>query len=322
MRHSLSHRAALRHWVAGHARPRGRRTAAAVSAHERARTSRSPARRAMRLALTATTAAAGLAVVLGMTVLIVALGNASSGTYPPANLVMPSHQHASGGTGLTIGAVLATYSGAGSAQSVGITVQAPGTWGVAWSFACVGGTREHFRIRDARGRVLVDRLGRYGHGTAWDRNDPGRHHLRINSDCPWDASIVRPAKDDGSAPPGTNPGRAHAGRPAHSPGPDHNPGGSGGHDGGSGNKGANGGLGGSNGHKGTRGSQGNGHQGANGSRGGTNSNQGGNSRQRASGSRNAGTRQNPSPSPTPNPAGSSGPGQSKTGGASRLRFSS
>jgi hypothetical protein len=193
--------------------------------------SASPAGRAVRLIFTLGGAAAGLCLVLGMVALVATIGNRGavhSGTAGAGS--RPGHSERAY---LTVGATIASYSGAGLTHQFRKTIKVPDTWGISWAFRCQPGRTPGCTVADrTRSTVPVKDPASRGHGIRWDFHAPGNHQLLIISDCTWHVTIVLPGK---AGQPGPNPGgqhpvehghpgghgSKHRHHPSHSPGAGH-----------------------------------------------------------------------------------------------------
>ncbi len=174
-----------------------------------------PARfhRAVRLALAAGVVAAGLCLVLGMTVLAVTIGARGRVPADPeavGRAVQPVSSYrtaakpgSSSGPGEAqgehaslplAGRTVAAFHGASQPSRAVFHVAKPGTWGLAWTLRCRGGTTGHLIVAEGAGpsayAIEIDASERSGGGTSWYVRDPGRHSLAITSTCSWSVRIV------------------------------------------------------------------------------------------------------------------------------------
>lgn len=167
----------------------------------------SPAGRAVRLTVAAGAAAAGLCLVLGLVALVATIGYPGAVHSGAARAgSRPGHFEQ---TTLTVGATVATFSGAGLTHQARRTINVPDTWGIAWTFHCQPGRNPGFTVADGTpGTVRITDSANHGHGVWWDFHAPGNHQLLFLSDCAWHAIIVLPGK---AGQPGPNPRGQHSG---------------------------------------------------------------------------------------------------------------
>ena len=171
--------------------------------------------RGVRLVLAAGVAAAGVCLILGMTVLAATVATSGSGSadsdaagrtiQPVSDESAPAApRHGPGGTGThrrhaappLTGRTIAYFYGANRPARAHFRIATPGSWGLMWAFRCQGRTTGHLLVTErastASDNIVIDASGRTGDGTAWAIRDPGGHSLAIFSDCPWSIRIALP----------------------------------------------------------------------------------------------------------------------------------
>lgn len=169
--------------------------------------------RAVRLALAVGVVAAGLCLVLGMTVLAVTIGtsaavpaeaDAAGRAFQPFNEGAAARPGSSSGQDETrfhratlppVGRTIATVHGGATAPSLTVfPVATPGTWGLSWVLRCQAGATGHLIVTEGAGPSAyafeIDASGRSAGGTSWHTRDPGRHSLTITSTCSWSIRIL------------------------------------------------------------------------------------------------------------------------------------
>jgi hypothetical protein len=193
--------------------PRARRTASGpadtAQPHPRRRDSfRWPARaasapstpvihRALRLVIAAGTAAAGICLVLALTVLVVQLGAtgvARTASNRPVATSQSGDTSASLGGRWVAGPAIASFHGTGPARHHHFAVSSPGIWGLSWSFSCSTRRPGHFQLT-VKGTttgddVEVEVASPAGRGITWNTGAAGAHSLDVSSDCSWTARVV------------------------------------------------------------------------------------------------------------------------------------
>jgi hypothetical protein len=157
--------------------------------------------RALRLVIAAGTAAAGVCLVLAMTVLAVQLGaagvtRAASGRPIVAAQSGNSEAPAGPARSSIAGSAIATFRGTGPARNHRFAVREPGSWGLSWLFSCPSGQPGRFRLT-AKGAatgqdVVLDVAGPAGRGVTWKTRDAGIHSLDVSTSCSWTASVILP----------------------------------------------------------------------------------------------------------------------------------
>lgn len=172
--------------------------------------SRPAVHRALRLVIAAGTAAAGVCLVLAMTVLVIQLGATrvtrtassrptvvSQSGNSTASLGGPGPTASDGTAGHWIaGPAIASFNSTGAARNDQFAVSSPGTWGLSWTFSCPARRSGTFQLT-AKGTttgddVELDVAGPTGRGITWNTRDAGDHSLDVSSDCSWTARVVLP----------------------------------------------------------------------------------------------------------------------------------
>jgi len=166
--------------------------------------------RSLRLVIAVGSVAAGICLVLALTVLVVQLGatgvartasnrpivaSQSGDTKPSLGGPVPTSS-ASTGRRWIAGPAIASFRGTGPARRDLFAVSSPGAWGLSWSFSCSARRPGHFQL-SARGTttghdVDLNVTGPTGRGIAWTIRDAGAHTLDVSSDCSWTARVVLP----------------------------------------------------------------------------------------------------------------------------------
>jgi hypothetical protein len=170
--------------------------------------------RALRLVIAAGTAAAGVCLVLAMTVLAVQLGAAgvarSASSRPIVAAQSGSSEASRGGPRPTAsagpasswiaGPAIATFHGTGPARNDQFAVREPGSWGLSWKFSCSarqsGGIRLTAKGTVAGHHVVLDAAGPSGRGVTWNTRDAGIHILDVSTSCSWTATVILPKSAD------------------------------------------------------------------------------------------------------------------------------
>lgn len=170
--------------------------------------------RAVRLALAAGVVAAGLCLVLGMTVLAVTIGSSAAVPADPDAVGRAFQPVSNQGTAARPGSssshhetrfhraalplagrtVTTVHGGATAPSRAVFPVATPGTWGLSWILRCRVGATGHLIVTEGTGpspyAFEIDASGRSARGTSWHIRDPGRHSLTITSTCSWSIRIV------------------------------------------------------------------------------------------------------------------------------------
>lgn len=169
--------------------------------------------RAIRLALAAGVGAAGVCLVLGMTVLAVTVGTSGAGPAIPdaaGRVVQPVSKDSTparpasssaGGSARRehatlplVGRTVAYFHGSDQPSRAAFRIPEPGTWGLSWVLRCQGGKTGHLIVTEGTSAspndVGVEASGRSDGGTSWYVRDPGRHWIAIRSSCSWSVAIV------------------------------------------------------------------------------------------------------------------------------------
>ncbi len=172
-------------------------------------------RRGVRLVLAAGVAAAGVCLILGMTMLAATVGTSGSGSADSdaaSRVIRPvsdesapaAPRQAPGGTSTRrhdaapplAGRTIAYFYGASRPARAHLRIATPGSWGLMWAFRCQGRMTGHLlvteRANTAGDGIVIEASGRTGDGTTWAVRDPGGHSLAILSDCPWSIRIALP----------------------------------------------------------------------------------------------------------------------------------
>jgi len=175
--------------------------------------SRPAVHRALRLAIATGTAAAGVCLVLAMTVLVVRLGAAGVAPTASSSPIAASQSGesdasrggpwpAASGTASPwmAGPAIASFRGTGPVRHAHFAVSSPGTWGLSWAFSCPAQRPGNLRLT-AKGTVSGDDVeldvpGPTGRGITWNSRDAGGHFLDVSSDCSWTARVVLPKPPD------------------------------------------------------------------------------------------------------------------------------
>ncbi len=117
---------------------------------------------------------------------------------PAAGRTGPGSSRPGGGHRAPGSRVIARYHGAGPATMGPFRVTRPGTFGVAWSYACRGRRPGNFSVGETGGgpdgALDVSVSGPGGHGISWVPRDPGLHALVVVSDCRWTIRVVLPRR--------------------------------------------------------------------------------------------------------------------------------
>ncbi len=166
--------------------------------------------RALRLVIAAGTAAAGVCLVLGMTALVVKMGDdgvAGAANSRPITARQASNLTAGHGDARPAGPpkapphwlagpAIASFRGAGHANDAEFRVASHSAWGLSWSFRCAAGRAGRLIVtgstRAAGYDLQIDASGPAGHGITWYASDPGNHSLDIISGCSWAVRVVLP----------------------------------------------------------------------------------------------------------------------------------
>ena len=164
--------------------------------------------RALRLVIAAGTAAAGVCLVLALTVLVVQLGTTGVGRMASTRPIVASQSgdikgslggpaptaSASTGRHWIAGPAIASFHGTGPARHDHFAVSSKGAWGLSWSFSCSARRAGHLQLiatgASSTPDVELDVAGPSGRGVTWSSGDAGAHSLDVSSDCSWTASVV------------------------------------------------------------------------------------------------------------------------------------
>jgi hypothetical protein len=137
----------------------------------------------------------------GLVVVIAAVAASHPSSSVPAALptlptVAVSQQAApaSSAAAKAVAKTVATFSGSGAGNTPPFTTGA--TWKLSYSFDCSGfGYKGNFQVYDYGSDgiphgVMANDLAMSKSGSSWSYNDPGTHHLNVNSECSWTVKIT------------------------------------------------------------------------------------------------------------------------------------